>query len=300
MRDFIDLIENEYVVLDGAMGTRLQEFGLTAEDLPEEWNLSHSDVVMKIHSEYLEAGAQIIETNTFGGNPLKLSMKKKESLIEDVNKKGVEIAKSAVEQFLKTKKVDDVYVAGSVGPTGKIVDMDITADEAENAFSVQAEVLDKSGVDLFIVETMMHLKEAISAVRGIKRISDKPVIVSMVFNKTKKGEFRTLFGNTPDEAVESLLSEGVVAVGTNCGLIDEYVEVVRRMREKTDKPIIMYPNAGLPRLVDGKTVFDQKPEDMIKYLDASIDAGATIIGGCCGTTPEYIKMIAGRIKGKKR
>ncbi len=300
MRDFLKLIEEEYVVLDGAMGTQLQERGLTPEDLPEEWNISHSDVVMQIHLEYLKAGAQIIETNTFGGNPIKLGMKGKESVIEDVNRGGVDIARKAVELYLKESPGEDVYVAGSVGPTGKIVNMDITPQEAEEAFRAQAEVLDRAGVDLFIVETMMHLDEAISAVRGIKKASERPIIASMVFNKTKKGEYRTLFGNRVEDAVKGLLPEGAAAVGTNCGLIDDYVEVIRKMRELTDAPLIMYPNAGLPKLVNGKTVFDQKPEYMIKFLDDSVEAGATIIGGCCGTTPEYIKMIAERIKGKKR
>ena len=300
MRDVSDLILTEYVVLDGAMGTQLQEKGLTPENLPEEWNITHEEIVLDIHMAYLKAGAQIIETNTFGGNPIKLSAKNKEKDVEKLNRVGIEIAIKARNLFKNEEDSDSRYIAGSMGPTGKIVNMDISKSDAREAFKVQAEILDKSGVDLFMVETMMHLDEAVSAVEGIKDVSNKPVIASMVFNKTKKGEFRTLFGNKIEESVKALLGAGAIAVGTNCGLINEYVEVIKRMRELTDAPLVMYPNAGLPRLVGNKTVFDQKPDYMIKFLEPSIEAGATIIGGCCGTTPDYIAMIAKRIKGMKR
>jgi len=301
MRDVSNFILSEYVVLDGAMGTQLQEKGLTPDDLPEEWNVTHSSTVFDVHFAYLKAGAQIIETNTFGGNPIKLGMKKKENEAEKLNKAGVEVAFKAREVFRgKVKGEDDRYIAGSVGPTGKIVNMDIKKSEAKQAFEIQAEILDNSGVDLFMVETMMHLDEAVSAVEGIKEASNKPVIASMVFNKTKKGEYKTLFGNGIEETVKTLLDAGAIAVGTNCGLINEYVEVIKRMRGLTNSPLVMYPNAGLPRLANGKTVFDQKPDYMIKYLEPSIKSGATIIGGCCGTIPDYIELIAKRIKGMKR
>lgn len=300
MKSVSELILTNYVVLDGAMGTQLQERGLTPEDLPEEWNITHEDIVFNIHLDYLKAGAQIIETNTFGGNPIKLSAKSREKDVEKLNKAGVEVAMKARETFWSDGNDNDRYIAGSVGPTGKIVNMDISKSEAKNAFKLQAEILDKAGVDLFMVETMMHLDEAVSAVEGVKEVSDKPIIASMVFNKTKKGDFRTLFGNKIEEAVNFLLKAGSIAVGTNCGLIDEYVEVIRKMRDFTNAPLVMYPNAGLPRLEGKKTVFDQTPEYMIKFLDESIEAGATIIGGCCGTTPEYIALIAKKIKGKKR
>jgi len=302
MRKISELIMEEYMVLDGAMGTQLQERGLIPEDLPEEWNITHGDVVKDIHLYYLKAGAQIIETNTFGGNPIKLSVKNREDDTELLNKAGVEVAKRAMEIFKKEENTDDDerYIAGSIGPTGKIVNMDIKKEAAKDAFKIQAEILDRAGIDIFMVETMMHLDEAVGAVEGIKEISNKPVIASMVFNKTKKGEFRTLFGNRVEEAVKALLDAGAIAVGTNCGLINEYVEVIRKMRELTDVPLVMYPNAGLPRLENNRTIFDQTPEYMIKFLDDSIEAGATIIGGCCGTTPEYISLIAKRIKGKPR
>ena len=167
MRDVSDLMLKEYVVLDGAMGTQLQEKGLTPEDLPEEWNITHDGTVLDIHLAYLKAGAQIIETNTFGGNPIKLGMKKKEDEAGKLNRAGVEIALKARKIFRTEENgEDDRYIAGSMGPTGKIVNMDIKKSEAKEAFKIQAEILDKSGVDLFIVETMMHLDEAVSAVEG--------------------------------------------------------------------------------------------------------------------------------------
>jgi 5-methyltetrahydrofolate--homocysteine methyltransferase len=127
-----------------------------------------------------------------------------------------------------------------------------------------------------------------------------PVLASMVFNKTKKGEYKTLFGNTVSDSVFRLVDAGADAVGTNCGLIEDYIEVIAEMRKLTNLPLILYPNAGLPKLKGGVTVFDYSPENMIVYFDATINAGATVLGGCCGTTPKYIKLIADRIKGRKR
>jgi 5-methyltetrahydrofolate--homocysteine methyltransferase len=170
----------------------------------------------------------------------------------------------------------------------------------KGAFSSQGAVLAKNGIDLFMVETMMDLNEAVMALRALKAETCLPVFVTLVFNRTKKGDYRTIFGNTVADSVAKLLDEGADAVGTNCGLIEQYIEVVAQMRQITESPIVVYPNAGTPKIKEGKTVFDQTPEDMISFLDREIEAGATILGGCCGTTPEYTRLLAERITGRKR
>jgi len=318
-RSIEELAQEKLLVLDGGMGTLLQERGLTPAELPEEWNILHSEIVQAIHLDYLTAGAQIIETNTFGGTSVKLRAKGKEYLVAEVNRKGAQLAIGAVKAFRSSmglageKRVvsdetfiadeivvsDERYIAGSIGPTGKIFEMGLTREEVDRAYSEQGSLLAGEGVDLFLVETMLDVREAEIAVRTLKRETSLPVFASIVFNRTKKGDFRTLFGNSVADTLHCLLDAGASGVGTNCGLLEEYIQVIREMRALTGVPLLLYPNAGLPILKDGKTIFNQTPEYMIAYLDASIDAGATIIGGCCGTTPAYIRLIAERIKDKK-
>lgn len=300
-KSILELVAEEYIVLDGGMGTLLQDKGLTSSELPEEWNIQHPEVVKGIHLDYLIAGAQIIETNTLGGSSLKLQAKGKEHLIMELNRCGVELAIEALKTFrnTKSKQNDGRYIAGSVGPTGKIFEMDLSPEKAEKAFSEQATILADAGVDIFLVETMLDLREAEIAVKTLKRETDLPVFASLVFNRTKKGEFRTIFGNSIADTVYRLIDAGTDAVGANCGLIDEYVEVIKQMRSLTPAPLILYPNAGLPVLKNGKTTFNQSSEYLISFLDESIEAGATIVGGCCGTTPEYIHLISEKINGRK-
>ncbi len=306
MKDnFLELIDQEYCVLDGGFGTILQERGLTTEDLPEEWNIKRPDVIREIHLEYFNAGAQIVTTNTFGGSPLKMGMKEKQYLVEDVNRRAVMLAKEALELFRdntdipEEKRQEQRFIAGSIGPSGKILGMEISEGQASNSCLAQARVLAEAGVHLFIIETMMDLNEAEIYLKTLKRELDLPVIASLVFNRVKGG-FKTLFGNSVSESVQRLIGAGADVVGTNCGLIEDYVEVIKEMRALTDRPLVMYPNAGIPKLVDGQTRFEQSPEYMIGFLERSIRAGATIIGGCCGTTPAYIQKIAKRIKHRKR
>jgi 5-methyltetrahydrofolate--homocysteine methyltransferase len=290
----LSLIAKELVVLDGGMGTLLQGMGLTQDELPEEWNLRRPEAVSGIHEEYLAAGAQIIETNTFGASPLKLGLKGKEGLVEEVNRRGVDCARHALERF------GAGFIGGSVGPSGKILGMDVSPEELDRSFSAQAVVLARSGVDLLLVETMIDLKEAECAVRALKRETDLPVFVSLVFTKNKKGELRTLFGNTPVESALRLLESGAAAVGANCGLVHDCLAAVGEMRRVTEAPITLYPNAGPPVLKGEKTCFEQSAADLAGFLDDETAAGATILGGCCGTTPEYIRLISSKIRGKKR
>lgn len=298
----LKLISEEYTILDGGLGTLLHERGLSSVELPEEWNISHPDVLRGIHLDYLISGAQVIETNTFGASFLKLEVNGKQGLVKELNERGAALAFDALKTFrgFEEEQDDRRFISGSVGPTGKIYDMEVTREKVEKSYAEQSVILADAGVDLFTVETMLDLREAEIAVKALKRETGLPVLASVVFNKTKKGEARTLFGNTVRETVVKLFEAGADAVGTNCGLIEEYIEVIREMRSLTDKPLMLYPNAGLPKLKNGKTVFDQTPEYLITFLEESIEAGATIIGGCCGTTPGYIRLVSERIKGWKR
>jgi len=307
MKDsLLKLISEEYVVLDGGMGTFLQDKGLTSGDLPEEWNISHPDVIKKIHLDYLIAGAQIIETNTFGASPIKLEMNNKENLTKDFNIKASEIAIDALKTFRDLKEIpgnerkENRFISGSIGPSGKILGMDINKSRVEKSYAMQGKILAESGVNLFNVETMLDLNESVLAVKTLKKETNLPVFATLVFNKTKKGDLRTLFGNTIPDVVNRLIEAGADAMGANCGLIDDYIEVIKRMKNLTDYPLVIFPNAGLPKLKDNRTYFEQTPEFMIDFLDKEIEAGATIIGGCCGTTPNYVEMIAERIKHKMR
>ncbi len=301
----MDLVSEEYVVLDGAMGTLLQKKGLKEDNLPEEWNSLRPEIVREIHLEYLLAGAQIVETNTFGASEVKMRMVGKDSISNDVNKRGAELAIEALKAFRgknsipAEEKGDERYIAGSVGPTGKMLGINISQKEVEKSFTDQGLILAATGVDLFIVETMMDLKEAVLACKTLKRETLLPVFVSLVFNKTNKGDYRTLYGNSVSDTVVKLIDAGADAIGTNCGLIDEYIDVIYEMRSLTHYPLVIYPNAGVPKLKNGVTFFEQTPEYMISFLDRIIEAGATIIGGCCGTTPEYIQLLSERLRGRK-
>ena len=259
------------------------------------------DIVKEIHLDFLRSGAQIIETNTFGASRLKLGASGKEHLVKEINSTGVRIAIEALEYFRSecNDQKDWRYIGASIGPCGKIFEMDLSAESAEKNYAEQGSILADAGVDLFMVETMLDIREAEVAVRTLKKQIGLPVFASAVFNKTKKGEYRTLFGNSISDTVTRLIDAGASAVGANCGLIEEYIEVIRAMRALTTYPLILYPNAGLPVLKDGKTVFNQSSAYLFSFLDRSIEAGATIIGGCCGTTPGYIGLIAQEIKGEK-
>jgi methionine synthase I (cobalamin-dependent) len=303
---FLDLINDECVVLDGGFGTMLEERGYTPEQLPEEWNILNPDVVRGIHLEYFEAGAQIVTTNTFGASSIKMGTRGKEGLVEQANRQGVRLVREALLAFRENagfpqaEREEDRFIAGSLGPCGKVLGMDLPYEQAERSILDQAAVLAEEGVDLFIVETMMDLREAELVVKSTKHETALPVVASLVFNRTKGGSFRTLFGNTVDDSARCLTDAGADAVGTNCGLIEDYVEVVAQMRAFTHLPLVLYPNAGVPKLQGGVTTFLVTSEDLLRSVDASLEAGASILGGCCGTTPEYIRLLARRIKHKKR
>lgn len=278
---------NRPLIWDGAVGTQLIARGLVGR-ASEEWNLSRPDEITAIHADYFAAGAVAAQTNTFGGNRLKLKLTGLENKLFEVNAAAVEAARAACPP--------DRLVAGDLGPTGLMLEPAgaLSAAEAEEVFAEQAQALVSAGVDLFSLETFFDLAEAMAAVRGARRVSELPVIASMTFRLTKRGYF-TINGVTPEAAAQGLLEAGATVVGANCTLGPaDMAGLAQAFRRATPAPLIFQPNAGNPRLLGGKEVYDQTAA---KFADQSVplrEAGAAILGACCGSTPEFIRRLAGK------
>jgi 5-methyltetrahydrofolate--homocysteine methyltransferase len=285
MFDLVSRALREVLICDGAMGTMLQSKGLSAGECPDEWNISHSDAVFDVHRGYVQAGADIILTNTFGANRLKLKRCGLEDRLVNINTEGAKLAREA--------SGADVCVLGDMGPTGELIEPlgDLTYGDGYECFLEQALILKDAGVDGVIVETMSDPNEMKAAVSACAR-TGLLVIGSMTFQKGKS-DFRTMMGATVRGCVQGMIDSGCCIIGTNCGLgAGDMVELVRQMRDCMKTAIIAQPNAGMPRLVNGKTVFDQAPVEMAGHVRQLIEAGANIVGGCCGTTPEHIREVA--------
>jgi 5-methyltetrahydrofolate--homocysteine methyltransferase len=289
---FLEAIRERVLVLDGAMGTMLQERGLKAGQSPEELNLTLPDVVAGVHRAYLDSGADIIVTNTFGGNREKLSHYGLEGRLREINQAGVTLARDAVGE--------NTYVAASIGPTGRFVEPvgDLSFDRMAAIFREQAEALIEAGADLITLETFLDIKEIRAAVIAIREISATiPVIAMLTFDD--KG--RSVLGTPPEAAAITLEAAGADIIGSNCGLgVDGIYEILQSMRRVTSLPLICQANAGLPILKDGKTIFPGTPQEMIAYHDRLLELGVRVIGGCCGTTPEHIRAIRDALTGNNR
>jgi len=282
---FLDRLQKGVLLCDGAMGTLLYTRGVSYYQCFDELNLSNPKVVQKVHQDYIKAGAEIIETNTFGANRFKLATHGFEEKVRDINLKGAKLARESREIEGK-----DIFVAGSMGPIGQRVHPfgEIILKQVREAFLEQAEGLLEGGVDLFIVETISDLREMREAVSAVRSICQLPIIASMTFGEDGK----TLMGNTPEEVAEFLNKLDVEVVGANCsvGPLKMY-EVIQTMKDKTDKFFSAQPNAGLPHFVEGRYIYLSSPEYMADYAEKFIRSGVNIVGGCCGTTPEHIKKM---------
>jgi 5-methyltetrahydrofolate--homocysteine methyltransferase len=289
---FFEAIRERALVLDGAMGTMLQERGLRTGQSPEELNLTLPEVVAGIHRDYRDSGADIIVTNTFGGNREKLSHYGLEGRLREINRAGVILAREAVGE--------NTYVAASIGPTGRFVEPvgDLSFDRMAALFREQAEVLIEAGADLITLETFLDIKEIRAAVIAIREISTSiPVIAMLTFDD--KG--RSVLGTPPEAAAITLEAVGADIIGSNCGLgVDGIYEILRSMRRVTSLPLISQANAGLPILKAGKTVFPGTPQEMVAFHDRFLDLGVRVIGGCCGTTPDHIRAIREALNGRNR
>ena len=289
---FLEALSNRVLVLDGAMGTMLQERGLAPGQAPEEMNLTMPDVIAGVHREYLEAGADILVTNTFGGNRTKLSHYGLESRLVEINATAVAIARKVAG--------DSAYVAASFGPTGRFVEPvgDMSFDEAVDIYRQQAEAVIAAGADIITLETFLDIKEAKAAIIAIREISPEiPIIAMLTFDDNG----RSVLGTPPEAAAITLEAAGADIVGSNCGLgVDGIYEVLRSMRTVTSLPLISQANAGLPLLVDGKTFFPGTPDEMTAYHDRMIELGVRVIGGCCGTTSAHIRAVKEALEEKNR
>lgn len=281
MNKISDLIKEKRIYFDGGMGTMLQKRGLKSFESPEIWNLEHPDIITDIHRQYLDAGANIITTNTFGVNCLKYT--NYDTLISS----AINCAKIA------TCEYENAFVAFDIGPLGKFLEPigDISFEEAVEIFAKNIRVANKCGVDLIIIETMTDSYETKAAVIAAKENCDLPIFVTNVYDENGK----MLTGANPEAMIALLEGLGVTAIGINCSLgPDKMLPLIERFKNSCSLPIIANPNAGLPTVIDGKSVYSMDAELFSDFALELSKAGANILGGCCGTEPEYIRKTIGR------
>jgi|SRR5581483_3179084 len=287
-----ELIDAGPILTDGAWGTELQRRGLPLGSCPDQWNLLHPDKVAEVAQSYVEAGSRVILTNTFRGNRIALSGYSLEHDTFQINRAGAAISRQAAGKSAR--------VFASLGPTGKMLSIgQVTPEQVTLAFEEQAASLAEGGADALLIETMSDLEEA-SLALAAARNTGLPVIVSFTFD-TGRNKDRTMTGVTPEQAAHRMTEEGADAIGANCGIgIAEYVPICRRLRAATHLPIWIKANAGLPEMEDGTPVYRTTAEQFAQHLPDLIEAGAKFVGGCCGTSPDFIRAAAARLPAFSR
>ena len=292
MNSLLTALKNKKILIsDGAWGTFLHERGLQPGECPELWNSTHRDDVFAIAKSYIDAGADIILTNSFGGSPAKLEHYGLQDRTAELNETAAAISRDAAGA--------DHLVLGSIGPTGVMLMMgEVSEETLYDGFCVQAGALKKGGVDALCIETMSALDEACLAIRAARESSGLEVACTFTFEKTINGEFRTMMGVSPAEMVQAVKEAGASVLGTNCGNgFDQMIDIVKEIRSIDPlTPILVHANAGKPVFQDGKTVFPETPEMMAAKINDLIKSGANIIGGCCGTTPAHIQKLVHAIR----
>lgn len=283
------LSQGGILIADGATGTTLQKAGLPTGTAPERWNLENPDAIRALHRGYVEAGADLILTNTFGGSRPRLRIEELGDQVHEVNLAAARLAREVAG--------DKVLVLGDIGPTGQLLEPlgILTYDEAVTAFAEQAAALAEGGVDAILIETMSDLKEAKAAIEGTRQATGLPILVTMSFDT----HGHTMMGVKPAQAARELWAMGVAAVGANCGrTLSENLEAIRQMREAMPQATLMAkPNAGLPRMDGGQSVYDVTPEIMVDYAQKFAALDVKIFGGCCGSTPDHIKEVSLALQG---
>lgn len=278
------LARDGVLVADGATGTFLQRAGLPRGTAPERWNLENAEAILAMHRSYVAAGADLVTTNSFGGNRYRLSGHGLGDRLHEVNLLAARLAREAVGEA--------AFVLGDLGPTGQLFEPlgALKRDDALSAYAEQATVLVEGGVDGIIIETMSDLGEATAAVEGARRATDLPILVTMSFDT----HGRTMMGVDPARAASELWALGVDVVGSNCGRsLPENVEAIRTMRKAVPDAVLMAkPNAGLPRVDGDAVLYDVTPEVMADYARRFVELGAKIVGSCCGSGPEHIRAVA--------
>ncbi|MDR0648666.1 MAG: homocysteine S-methyltransferase family protein [Synergistaceae bacterium] len=297
MGKIVDVLKTgKILVSDGAWGTYLYQKGMKAGECPDVWSVDRFDDVVDIAKSYADAGADMVESDSFGANYYKLIHFGLQDRAAEINEAAARASR---------KGAGDRFVIASIGPTGKmLVTEEVTEEELYESFKVQAIALEKGGADAVCIETMSDADEACCAIKAAKENTKLEVIATFSFEKTVQGYYRTMMGLSPEDAVKASLEAGADIVGTNCGNgFERMIEIVSTMKAAyPDALILVHANAGLPQNVDGKDVFPETPEMMADRVDAMIKAGANIIGGCCGTTPAHItaiKKVVDAYNGKK-
>lgn len=286
---FRELVKKGPVLLDGATGTNLQKAGMPVGVCPEQWILENSEVLIDLQKRYVEAGTDILFAPTFTASRIKLKEYGLEDHLEEMNRKLVALSKEAA-------KGTNALVAGDLTMTGEQLYPlgDLMFEDLVDVYKEQAKIIAEAGADLFVVETMMSLQECRAAVLAIREVCDLPVMVSLTYNE----DGRTLYGTDPVTAVVVMQSLGADAVGMNCSTGPEaMLEPIAKMAEYAAIPLLAKPNAGMPELIDGQTVFNVEPEEFAEVGKKLVEEGAAIIGGCCGTTPEHIRALKEAVKG---
>ena len=287
-RDLLALL-HRVLVGDGAMGTALQAAGLAPGGCPEAWNLERPEPVEAVSRSYREAGADLLTTNTFGGHPHKLAAYGLDARCAQINRAGAACARRAAGE--------GALVLGSFGPAGALLEPygELSADDARRGFAAQAEALAEGGADALLVETMIDLAEATLAVRAAAA-TGLPVLATMTFDATPRGPY-TVMGVDVPRAAAGLAEAGAAVVGTNCGTGPEpMVEIVAALSAEAGLPVLVQPNAGLPEVTGGEVRYPTGPEAFAAYVPAFVEAGAAIIGGCCGTTPDHVRALVAAVR----
>lgn len=290
--NIIEKAKTDGLVLDGGMGSMLFSAGLSGKP-SEFWTLERPEIVEAIHRAYFDAGSDVVSANTFGGSPVKLKKAGLEKQAMTVNQNAVAIARQAAG---KTQ-----YVAGDIGPTGEMLQPFglLCKEEATATFGEQAAWLAEAGVDLFIVETMFDLNESLAAIAGIRKVSDLPIFATLTFTQSPKG-FATIMGNRVEPSMKSLIDAGASAVGANCSIgSDKMIELAAEIRAAVNSPVVIQPNAGAPKTENGEIVYPEDAEFFSENIRKIKELGVEIVGGCCGTTPDYIRRVCEKIRKPK-
>jgi len=275
--------KKQVLLADGAWGTEFLKRGLKQGDPPEVWNLENPEAVKAVAESYRDAGSLIILTNSFGGNRFQLERHGVTAETREINRIAARLTREAC--------AGKAITAGDIGPSGKLFIMgEVSEDELFSAFEEQAEALQEGGAEWIVVETMIDMGEMEIAVRAAAK-TGLPVVASMTYEKGKAG-YRTVMGHSPADCVAAATAAGAAVIGANCGSgVDTYVELASELGRLTELPIWIKGNAGLPELVDGRTIYRMTPEIYASYIPRLLEAGVAIVGGCCGTSPEFIQKI---------